>query len=217
MENISTALQAQSEKLKELSLLELFKQNPKRANKFCLNVGGLEFDYAKNHIDQETLNYLQQFANQKNMKNSIAALLDGEEINNTEKRPALHSALREPKSHTTTSLLVQQTLDKVSGFVESIHQHQWLGHSGKPISTVVNIGIGGSDLGPRMVAQALSTYHVPQTKVYFVANIDGADLEDTLVDLDPETTLFIVASKTFTTLETLNNASSARQWILDSG
>ena len=217
MENISTILQRQSEKLKNITLLDLFKQDPDRANSLCVSLGGLTFDYSRNHIDQEAFNCLNVFADKKNIKSAIAALLDGERINNTEKRSALHSALRAPASNTKISQLVQQTLDKVNGFVESIHQQQWLGYSGKPITAVVNIGIGGSDLGPRMIAHALSAYHVQSTKVYFVANIDGADLEDTLVDLNPETTLFIIASKTFTTLETLSNANSARQWVLDSG
>jgi glucose-6-phosphate isomerase len=215
-------LQEAFKTIKTQTLLDLFQDNPQRIEALSLTVGQLFFDFSKNHITSHTLKSLCEFAQSKDMQAAINSLLGGDEVNNTEKRPALHSALREPpadKGHANqpTSNQVQQALSKMDTFVEALHQQEWKGFSGKAIDTVVNIGIGGSDLGPRMVTQALADYHVPQISVHFVANIDGADLQDTLKKLNPESTLFIVASKSFTTLETLNNALSAREWVLESG
>jgi glucose-6-phosphate isomerase len=203
--------------VKNSTLLELFKHDTQRAQKFCVKTDEITLDYSKNHISDETLRALCHFAKEKNLPAAIKSLFNGCKVNNTEKRPALHTALRAPPNRSETSQLVQDALNKMSAFIKSIHQGQWQGFSGKVVNNIVNIGIGGSDLGPRMVTQALSAYHLPQIKVHFVANIDGADLEDTLAQLDPATTLFIVASKSFITLETLNNSLSARQWILDAG
>lgn len=203
--------------IKDKTLLDLFSAE-ERAQQFTLNMEGLSFDFSKNHITAEIIADLCKHADDVGMQAAIQALLDGEQVNNTEQRPAHHSALREPSNASSTSAEVQSTLNKMANFVQQIHQQQWLGFTDKPIDNVVNIGIGGSDLGPRMVVQALTAFHqAHHIKVHFVANIDGSDLEDTLKDLDPETTLFIVASKSFSTLETLNNALSARQWILNKG
>lgn len=217
MANQSNALETSYATLKQTSLLDLFKHNPQRAKDFSINVGELNFDYSKNHIDHDVIGELIHLANNKALPAAIESLFNGEKLNNTEQRAALHTALRKPNDNTDISEQVQQALSKMQGFVESIHKQQWLGYTGKNIETIVNIGIGGSDLGPRMVVQALSPYHSSTINVLFVANIDGADLEDTLRPLNPETTLFVIASKTFTTLETLSNANSARQWAMDAG
>ncbi len=214
---MDNTLKAQHKQLNESTLLDLFKENPERAKKFSLKVDGLYFDFSKNHINDDVMASLFSKANMQELPTAIESLFNGEHVNNTEKRAALHTALREPKNDSDISNMVQTALDKMGNFVESVHQQQWLGYTGKAIKSVVNIGIGGSDLGPRMVTQALSAFHHPQLSVHFVANIDGADLEDTLSTVDAETTLFVIASKTFTTLETLNNALSARQWMLDAG
>ncbi len=214
---MDNTLEAQHKQLNESTLLDLFKENPERAKQFSLKVDELYFDFSKNHINDNVMATLFDKANKQELSTAIESLFAGEQVNNTEKRAALHTALREPKNDSDSSSIVQAALEKMDNFVESIHQQHWLGHTSKAIDTVVNIGIGGSDLGPRMVTQSLSAFHHPQLTVHFVANIDGADLEDTLSTLNAETTLFVIASKTFTTLETLNNALSARQWMLDAG
>src|SRR5690606_20723532 len=140
-----------------------------------------------------------------------------EKINNTEDRPALHVALRSPNAESPEELAVHQTLTKLTRFVEKVHGGKWRGFTDLSITDVVNIGIGGSDLGPRMVTRALKPWHAAQVRLHFVANIDGADLIDTLAGLNAETTLFIVASKSFSTLETLENAKTARRWMVDAG
>jgi glucose-6-phosphate isomerase len=218
MENTaSQQLKAQQQQLTETTLGTLFKQDNQRAQRFFLSVGELHFDYSKNFITDKVINSLAALAAEKNLAPAISSLFAGEKVNNTEQRAALHSALRAPANHSAISQLVQGALDKMEVFIEKLHQRTWLGFNNKPIETVINIGIGGSDLGPRMVTQALSAYHHTSVNVLFVANIDGADLEDTLRRLNPDTTLFIVASKTFTTLETLHNALSAREWVQNAG
>jgi len=214
---VNNALLKQFDRVKEHTLLGLFQDQEHRAETLSITHEGITLDFSKNHITDETLNALCHFAREQNLSSAIQDLFNGEQINNTEQRPALHTALREPSKASETSKLVQAALNKMSDFVKKVHQGQCQGFSGQVIDNIVNIGIGGSDLGPRMVAQALSAYHVSSVKVHFVANIDGADLEDTVAQLNPDTTLFIVASKSFTTLETLNNALSARQWVLNAG
>jgi glucose-6-phosphate isomerase len=206
-----------AQKLQSSTLLELFEQQPNRAQEFTLNSCGLYFDFSKNHITQEVMQALCDKARSQNIDGAIDALFKGKLVNTTEQRAALHTALREPKNKSEYSPLVQDTLMQMDRFVDKIHQQQWLGFSGKPITTIVNIGIGGSDLGPRVVTQALFAYRKKNITLQFVANIDGADITDHLLNLNPETTLFIVASKSFTTAETLSNAINARQWILDAG
>jgi len=210
LENLAKTMQSST-------LLELFEQQANRAQDFTINVGSLHFDFSKNHITPEVITALCNTAREKNISHAIDALFTGKPVNTTEKRAALHSALREPTKDSEQSLLVQATLNKMDKFIECIHQQQWLGFSGKPISTIVNIGIGGSDLGPRVVTQALFAFRKENIALQFIANIDGADLADHLLHLDPETTLFIVASKSFTTAETLSNARNARQCMLDAG
>ncbi len=210
LENFAKTMQSNT-------LLRLFEQQPDRAQEFTINVGGVHFDFSKNHITPAIITALCNTAREKGISSAINGLFSGEPVNTTERRAALHTALREPASNSEQSLLVQATLNKMDKFVERIHQQQWLGFSGKPITTIVNIGIGGSDLGPRVVTQALFAFRKENITLQFIANIDGADLADRLLHLDPETTLFIVASKSFTTAETLSNARNARQWMLDAG
>lgn len=203
------------------TLGELFQQDPQRAENFSLDVGPLFLDYSKAHINEETFHHFLKLANDCDMQSRIGALLTGAQVNNTEARPAWHSALRQQANSGIDSTRVQPDIDaakqKMASFVEKLHTKKWSGHSGKVITDVVNIGIGGSDLGPRMVAKALSDYHQPQISVHFVANIDGAEIHHLLKNLNPETTLFIIASKSFTTLETLENARTAREWIKNGG
>jgi glucose-6-phosphate isomerase len=202
----------------QTSLLDLFAANPDRAGQFSLKAGPLFLDYSKTHLDQKTLNLLAKFAQEAALPEAIKALLTGAEVNNTERRPALHSGLRSSQ-HTPADKRaeVDQTLADVEAFVGKLHSGNWHGHTGKAITDVVNVGIGGSDLGPRMVVTALKEYQVGKPKVHFVANIDGADLTDVIAELNPETTLFIIASKSFSTLETRENALAARRWMLAAG
>jgi glucose-6-phosphate isomerase len=207
-------LKRQQERLKTHSLRRLFEENEKRASQFSVEFNGLYYDFSKNHITHETVQALCQYANACKLPEEIDSLLTGKRVNNTENRPALHSALRfQGQAATEEEEQVSCVRKQMARCVEKLHTEQWLGFTGKPIKTVVNIGIGGSDLGPRMVVQALSPYK-KNINVVFASNIDGADLIDTLDVLNPETTLFIIASKTLTTLETLENALSARQWML---
>lgn len=203
---------------KTKTLEQAFSEDINRAQRFCITGANLELDFSKNHLDQETLKLLVALAREAGLEDAIKRLLHGEHVNNTEDRPALHTALRHTGNPTTQEhQAVQQTLDKMSGLIGSVHQGNWKGYTGEAITDVVNIGIGGSDLGPRMVTKALTPYHLPHVNVHFVANIDGAELTDTLAKLNPSTTLFIVASKSFSTQETRENALSARKWVLDAG
>ena len=212
------ALRENHEELKTYSLRRLFEEDALRANHFSVELDGMYFDYSKNHLSAKTLKLLDDLANECGLPKAIQHLFSGEHVNNTENRPALHTALR----HRGEKLTEQQqaaidTQKQMRRYVDRIHANEWLGYTNKPISTVVNIGIGGSDLGPRMVTQALSGSKIWTGEVLFVANIDGADISDTLHDLDPETTLFITASKSFTTAETLTNTLTAKQWLIQAG
>ncbi|MBU3070665.1 glucose-6-phosphate isomerase [Aestuariicella sp. G3-2] len=202
-------------------LNELFQLDPHRAEHYSLQVGPLFLDYSKNHLNETTIKHLLALADDCQLPQAIEKLLTGQHVNNTEDRPAWHSALRQQPGSALPQASVQDEIraakDKMCSFVTRLHEGQWQGHSGQTITDVVNIGIGGSDLGPRMACKALSDFHLPQINVHFVANIDGAEIHHTLKKLKPETTLFIVASKSFTTLETLENAKAARQWIISSG
>lgn len=210
-------LNKHQQKLKSHSLRRLFEDDAKRVDHFSLEFEDLYFDYSKNHITTETIKMLCDFAEEKKLHSAINALLTGKHVNNTENRPALHTTLRfQGEATNEEQRLVAATRKEMAACVDKIHSQEWLGFTQKPIKTVVNIGIGGSDLGPRMVTQALSAYK-KSIDVLFVANADGADLSDTLETIDPEATLFIIASKSFTTLETLENALSARQWLLSQG
>lgn len=200
------------------TLSELFQQDPERNQRLSCVAAGLYLDYSKNHLTPQTLALLTDLAEASEMKTAIDALLGGAAVNNTEKRPALHSVLRfQGQPQTPEQQEVAAVMDKMAGLVEKLHRGQWLGFSGESITDVVNIGIGGSDLGPRMMTDALTAYHHPEIRLHFVANVDPAEIGDICKRLRPQTTLFIVASKSFTTLETLENAKTASLWLQQSG
>ncbi|SEA33305.1 glucose-6-phosphate isomerase [Microbulbifer marinus] len=200
------------------SLREMFASDSQRAQKYSATAAGLYLDYSKNHLRDDTLQLLLDYAEQIDLGEQINALFSGAAINNTEHRPALHSALRfQGKPQTEHEQAVADCRQQMRQFAEQVQSGSWRGFSGEPIRHIVNIGIGGSDLGPRMVVEALRPWQKSDISVHFVANIDGADLMDTLAGLPAESTLFIVASKSFSTLETRQNALSARQWVLDAG
>jgi glucose-6-phosphate isomerase len=214
------ALEAHFAAIKGKHLRELFAEDPTRGEKFKTESLGIYLDYSKNRITDETLKLLIALATEIGLKAKIDAMFAGEKINITENRAVLHVALRAPK---TESIIldgvdvvpeVHAVLDKMAAFSETIRSGEWKGHTGKPIKNIVNIGIGGSDLGPVMAYEALRFYTRRDLVFRFVSNIDGTDFVEATIDLDPEETLFIVASKTFTTLETMTNARSARDWAL---
>jgi glucose-6-phosphate isomerase len=199
-------------------LRELFARDPRRFEQFSLRCGNLLLDYSKHLVDADTMRLLVDLARQSELPLWIARMFRGERINTTENRAALHTALRasgpvifEDKD---VHAEVERTLDRMRQFCDGVRSGRLTGFSGHPYTDVVNIGIGGSDLGPALVAEALAPYATPRFKTHFVSNVDGADLAGVLAALNPETTLFIVASKTFTTLETLANAGTAREWLI---
>ncbi len=201
-------------------LRDLFASDPARAERFTCEAAGLELDYSKNRITDETIRLLLQLADESGLRAHIDAMFRGDRINVSENRPVLHVALRMPAK---ASLLVNGTdvvkqvhevLGRMRAFSERVSSGEWKGHTGKPIRSVVNIGIGGSDLGPVMAYEALRAYSRRDMTFRFVSNIDSTDLVEATRDLEPEETLFIVSSKTFGTLETMTNARSARQWAI---
>jgi glucose-6-phosphate isomerase len=199
---------------------DLFKEDPSRFAKFQVQLGDLLFDYSKNIITEETLGYLQELAKEVELKEAIHAMFGGDKINKTEHRAVLHIALRN-RSNTPVYVdgedvmpIVNKVLEQVKNFSDQLLSGNWKGYTNKAITDIVNIGIGGSDLGPLMVTEALKPYHSTITP-HFVSNVDGTHLAETVKKLNPETTLFIIASKTFTTQETMTNAESARKWFLD--
>ncbi|WP_096084811.1 glucose-6-phosphate isomerase [Agaribacterium haliotis] len=207
-----------AEQWKSRSLKQAFAEDSNRAERYSTAAAGLEFDYSKNHIDDKTLELLLGLAEKADLQGAIKRLLRGDHVNNTEDRPALHSALRfEGEAQSNEQKEVAAALEKMGKLVQRVHSGEWLGHTGKRITDVVNIGIGGSDLGPRMVTKALTPYHTGDVKVHFVANIDGAEINDLFSQVNAESTLWIVASKSFSTLETLENALTARRWMLAQG
>ncbi len=209
------ALQNHSENFKrtDFRLRELFDSDESRFEDYSLCHEDLLFDYSKNFLSAETIPLLVDLARQRQLPAAIAAMFAGEEINTTEQRAALHVALRDPAAATAYPE-VSNTLKRMAELVDAVHSGTWLGYSGKEITDVVNLGIGGSDLGPAMVCDALSSFAAAKLAVHFVSNIDPSHLQNTLKNLQPETTLFVVASKSFTTLETLKNAEAARKWLL---
>ena len=198
-------------------LKDEFAKDQNRGDRFSLQAAGLSFDYSKHHIDDEVFAALIAAAKDVKLSDAIKKLLKGDHVNRTEDRPALHTALRFTEAKTEKEKSVQTVLEKLGGLVERVHSGSWKGFTGKRITDVINIGIGGSDLGPRMVTKALTPYHVDAVKVHFVANVDGAEISDLMTALNPETTLCIVASKSFSTLETLENSLTARKWVQDAG
>lgn len=215
------ALQAQFERIQDKPLREWFREDPDRAMTFALEVDGLFLDYSKNRIDAETLRLLCELAESAGVRDAIRDMLAGEKINVTEQRAVLHTALRNRSNKPVyvdgqdVMPEVNRVLDKMESFARRLRSGDWKGHTGRRIRNVVNIGIGGSDLGPVMACEALKPYADRSMRIRFVSNIDGTHLAEALYDLDPAETLFIVASKTFTTQETLTNAFSARDWLLE--
>jgi len=214
------ALTAHFKKVKGLHLRELFAQDPKRGERMALEAAGLYLDYSKNRITDETLELLLQLAAESGLKERIDSMFKGDKINVTEKRAVLHVALRAPKE---AAILfdgenvvpqVHEVLDRMADFSNRVRNGTWQGRTGKRIRNVVNIGIGGSDLGPVMAYEALRHYSERTMTFRFVSNVDGIDFVEATRDLDAAETLFIVSSKTFTTLETMTNAKSARDWLL---
>jgi glucose-6-phosphate isomerase len=207
-------------KIKELHLRELFAADKKRAEKFTLIEDDICFDFSKNRVTEETLQLLIQLAVSRNLKQEIQRMFNGEKINRTEDRAVLHIALRNPGKQPIfvdgqdVMPAIFAVLEKMKKVSEEIRRGDWKGFSGKPIKNIVNIGIGGSDLGPRMATEALKYYSDRGLKVYFVSNVDGTDIKETLRELFPGETLFIVASKMFNTLETITNAFTAKEWLL---
>lgn len=197
-------------------LADLFQAEPDRFSRYSFELDGLLLDCSRHFIDQQTSDDLVQLAQQCQLDEAIAAMFRGDHINNTEDRPALHVALRQPAG-VNQHPEVLETLQRMEDFVNAVHGGDWRGHSGKPITAVVNLGIGGSDLGPSMVSEALGCYSHGELQVRFVSNVDPLHFQRTVMDLDPDTTLFIVASKSFTTLETHQNAAAARRWFLAKG
>ena len=215
------ALEVHADATRERHLRDLFAADPDRFTRFSLTLGDLLFDYSKNRIDAETVRLLLELARQADLEARRNAMFAGEKINTTERRAVLHVALR---NRSERPLLidgddvmpeVRRVLARMRAFSEAVCSGSWLGYSGKPMTDVVNIGIGGSDLGPKMVTTALTPY-ADGPRTHFVSNVDGSDMAETLTGLDPATTLFLVASKTFTTQETMTNAHSARTWFLRS-
>ncbi len=200
---------------------DYFSQDQLRFDKFNLKLNDILIDFSKNRITNETLELLIGLANECDLKDSISDMLSGKEINHTEKRAVLHTALRNRKNSPVmidgkdVMPQINHVLAKMKSFSDKVHSGEWKGYSGKKIESIVNIGIGGSDLGPVMVTEALKPYKVEGIETYFVSNVDGTHIAETLKKVDPETTLFLVASKTFTTQETMTNAHSARTWLLD--
>lgn len=203
------------------SMKEAFNQDPKRFSKFSQQFNDILFDYSKNLIDEQTLPLLIDLTKQAELQQKTEDMFNGVMINTTERRSVLHTALRNRSNKPVhvdghdVMPQINKELDKMRIFSEKVRSGQWKGHTGKRINTIVNIGIGGSDLGPKMVSKALAPYASPNLDIHFVSNVDQTDIVTTLKQLDPETTLFLVASKVFNTQETMTNANSARTWFLD--
>ncbi len=226
MKNPSTpawnALQKHYEETKDTTIAQLFAQDPHRAETFQAEFQDILLDYSKNRIDQKGMELLFDLAREAHLQENAEAMFTGKKINVTENRAVLHVALRN-RSNTPIYVdgvdvmpEVNRVLAQMSDFCRRVRSGEWLGFTGKPIRNVVNIGIGGSDLGPKMACEALKAFGTPNLKIFFVSNVDGFHICDTLRGLDPAETLFIVASKTFTTQETMTNAGTARNWILSS-
>jgi glucose-6-phosphate isomerase len=215
------ALHLHASKVRDLHLRKLFADDTKRGERFTAEAVGIYLDYSKNRITEETLVLLLQLAEESRLRSRIDAMFMGETINLTEERAVLHVALRAPKGQSVAldgeDVVpgVHAVLDKMAVFSDRVRSGEWKGHTGKPIRNVINIGIGGSDLGPVMAYEALKHYSNRQMNFRFVSNVDATDFVEATRDLDPSETLFIICSKTFTTLETMTNARTARDWLLN--
>jgi len=210
-------------RIKDLHMRELFAEEPERFDKFSIKFNDILLDYSKNRITEETLQLLLQLARESDLAGWIQRMFSGQHVNNTEDRAVLHTALR---NRSNTPVMtdgkdvmpeINQVLDHMSRFSAAVRNGEWRGFSGKRITDIVNIGIGGSDLGPYMVTSALQPYWQDGLNVHFVSNVDGTDISETLEKINPETSLFIIASKTFTTKETMANANTSREWFLKYG
>jgi glucose-6-phosphate isomerase len=213
-------LERHYESVRNTHLRQLFAGDPKRGDSLAIEAAGIWFDYSKNRVTAETLKLLQQLAHEAGLRERIDAMFRGDTINVSEHRAVLHVALRAPRG---SSIMfngenvvpdVHAVLDRMAAFSDSVRSGAWQGHTGKRIRNVINIGIGGSDLGPVMAYEALKHYSARDMIFRFVSNVDGTDFVEAVNDLDPAETLFVVSSKTFTTLETMTNAGSARDWLL---
>ena len=217
------ALQAHHSKIKQIHLRNLFQQDPSRATKFSLGAAGIFLDYSKNPITDETIPLFAGLAQAVNFEQQRQALLEGKNVNSSEQRPALHTALRAAPNvaiNVNGDNVVKEiasTQQQMAKLVDAIHTQQWRGYSNKPIRNIINIGIGGSYLGPKLVAEGLRPYWHDKINCHYLANIDGSDFVETTKNLSAEDSLFIVASKSFSTLETLKNAQAARRWFLANG
>jgi glucose-6-phosphate isomerase len=214
------SLKKHHQRIRRLHLRQLFAKDPGRGERLVVEAAGIYFDYSKNRVTDETMGLLLELARESGLREHIDAMFRGDRINTSEKRAVLHVALRAPRG---ASILfdgqnvvpeVHAVLDKMAAFSERVRSGDWKGHTGKPIRNVINIGIGGSDLGPVMAYEALKHYAERSMTFRFVSNVDGTDFAEAVHGLDPEETLFIVSSKTFTTLETMTNAHTARDWLL---
>lgn len=210
-----------AKKMRNKQMIDMFAEDKKRAEKFSLNLDGLWLDYSKNIIDTKTMLYLLALADKANLKGKIEEMFTAQKINTTENRAVLHIALRNRSNHPIyldgkdVMPEINQVLSKIKDFSTDVRLGKFCGHTGKKLTNIVNIGIGGSDLGPKMAVEALKRYHLKDMNFYFISNIDGTACSEVLEKLDPETTLFIVCSKTFTTIETLTNAKTCRKWLID--
>ena len=215
-------LKAHYTEMKATSMKVLFVEDPHRFEKMSISFDDILFDYSKNIVTEETKKYLLELAKECRLKSAIEAMFNGEKINETEKRSVLHTALRNfsDEAGLVDGADVMPYIIKVQYqmkvFCEKVHSGEWKGYTGKKIKNIVNIGIGGSDLGPVMVTEALKPYWVEGIQTHFVSNVDGTHIAETLKNLDAEETLFLIASKTFTTQETMSNANTAREWFLNS-
>ncbi len=214
------ALAAHKKIIEPLHMRDMFAQDPQRFDKFNITCGDMLCDYSKHRITPETIALLTALARARNVEEQRDRMMAGDKINQTENRAVLHTALRAPRDATILAdghnivPMIHQTLEKMADFAQAIHDGNHKGYSGKPIRHIVNIGIGGSDLGPRMVYKALKPFHKKDVSVRFVSNVDAADINAALQDFPADQTLFLVASKTFTTQETMTNAHTARQWLI---
>src|SRR5438874_10426894 len=207
--------------MKKVQMKDLFAKDKSRFDKFAFCFNDILVDFSKNIISEETVKLLQQLAEECKVKEAIESMFEGELINQTENRSVLHVALRnfsgKPIYSQGKNVMedVQRVQQQMKAFCEKIHSGTWKGYSGKKIKYIVNIGIGGSDLGPQMVTEALKPYWLQNMQAYFVSNIDGTHIAETLKKITPDETLFLIASKTFTTQETMTNANTARAWFLE--
>src|SRR3990167_1825574 len=214
------ALKKHYQKIRRVHLRQLFAKDRRRGERLAVDAAGIYFDYSKNRITDETLGLLLQLAHESGLRDRVDAMFRGDKINTSEKRAALHVALRAPRGasiiHDGRNVVpeVHAVLDKMADFADRVRSGAWKGHTGKRIRNVINVGIGGSDLGPVMAYEALMHYSERAMTFRFVSNVDGTDFAEAVLGLDPAETLFIISSKTFTTLETMTNAHTARDWLL---